>query len=288
MIYLTEVGPRDGLQNEREIIPTATKIAFIDALSESGVQEIEVSSFVSPRWVPQLADAREVFAGITRNPKVAYSALVPNEKGFDRALECEPDRVAVFAAVSETFSQKNINTSVAGSFERFAPIMPRARKHGIPVRGYLSTVFYCPFEGRQPVSRVVEIAEHLLDMGCVMVALGDTVGRATPDHTRAVLEAVLSKIPAAKVAMHFHDTFGTAAENVKVSLEMGITHFDSSVGGLGGCPYAGPGAPGNVATETVVRTIRDAGYEVPVDLDKLAAGRDLINRAMLSAQSEPT
>ena len=287
MIYLTEVGPRDGLQNERQIIPTAAKIAFIDTLSQSGMSEIEVTSFVSPRWIPQLYDAAEVFAGITRNPKVAYSALVPNEKGFERALECRPDRIAVFAAVSETFSHKNINTSLAGSLERFAPIMPRARKHGIPVRGYLSTVFFCPFEGRQPIARAVQLAEHLLDMGCDTVALSDTVGRATPDHVRAVLEAVLRKVPAERITMHFHDTFGTASDNVKMSLSMGVTRFDSSVGGLGGCPYAGPGAPGNVASETVVQTIREAGYDVPVDLDQLTRARAIIQEAMQATAAAP-
>lgn len=282
MIFITEVGPRDGLQNEAKIIPAATKIELIDLLSQSGVQEIEVTSFVSPQWIPQLADASEVLTGITRNPDVCYSVLVPNAKGMQRALPCKPDQVAIFAAVSETFSQKNVNTSIDGAFERFTPILELAKEASIPVRGYVSTVFWCPYEGRMPVNEAVAITERLLALGCERVALGDTVGRATPDHVAEVLDAMLAKIDPDRLAMHFHDTFGGAAANVRVSLQRGITRFDASVGGLGGCPYAGPGAPGNVATETVVRTIREAGHEVAVDLEILAEARALVNRALSS------
>lgn len=285
MIRIVEVGPRDGLQNEPQIVPTVKKIAFVDALSVSGVSEVEVTSFVAPRWIPQLADAADVLAKINRNPDVIYSALIPNERGYERAiaLDAPPDRIAVFVAASETFNRKNINTDADGAFARFRPLVSRAEATGISVRGYISTVFSCPYEGIVPARRTLEIAQRLLDLGCIHVALGDTIGQATPDEVRALLDLLLPRIDPAKIAMHFHDTYGRAADNVRASLDMGIHNFDGSVGGLGGCPFAGPGAPGNIATETVVEIARDAGEEVKVDLEAMATARRVILGALAPA-----
>lgn len=269
MIRVVEVGPRDGLQNEPHIVPTATKVEFINFLSQAGVDEIEVSSFVSPKWIPQLADATEVFAGISRRAGLSYSALVPNLTGLERALRCNPDRVAIFTASSESFSQKNVNSSIDGTFERFAPVLQKARSLSLPVRGYISTVFWCPYEGRMPPERTLEVAQRLLDGGCSSVSLGDTVGKATPDEVREVLDHMLPVIGTEFIALHFHDTFGRAAANVAAGYVMGIRQFDASAGGLGGCPYAGPQACGNIATQTLVRTLRQLGAEVRIDLDKL-------------------
>lgn len=282
MIRIVDVGPRDGLQNEAQIVPTATKIALVDALSVSGVDEVEVTSFVAPRWIPQLADAADVLAKIKRNPDVIYSALVPNERGLERAiaLDAPPDRVAVFVAASETFNRKNINTDIDGAFARFDPVVSRAEASGIGVRGYISTVFSCPYEGIVPARRILEIAQRLIDLGCVQVALGDTIGQATPQEVRELLDLILPRIDPVRIAMHFHDTFGRAADNVRASLDMGIRNFDGSVGGLGGCPFAGPGAPGNIATETVVQIAREFGEEVKVDLEAIAAARRLILGAL--------
>lgn len=246
-ITLIEVGPRDGLQNEASQVPTAVKIAYVDALSVARLPEIEVSSFVSPRWVPQLADAADVFAGITRRDGTRYTALVPNTQGMERALACGVDGVAVFTAASETFTQRNINASIAESLERFVPVFAASP---VPVRGYLSTAFHCPFEGPVSPDAVLRIALALLELGAAEVSVSDTIGRASPDDVRRVLEVLLPEIPPARLALHFHDTFGRARENAEAGAALGITTFDGSTGGIGGCPFA-PGAAGNIATESL-------------------------------------
>lgn len=246
-ITLIEVGPRDGLQNEASQVPTAVKIAYVDALSMARLPEIEVSSFVSPRWVPQLADAADVFAGITRRDGTRYTALVPNTQGMERALACGVDGVAVFTAASETFTQRNINASIAESLERFVPVFAASP---VPVRGYLSTAFHCPFEGPVSPDAVLRIALALLELGAAEVSVSDTIGRASPDDVRRVLEVLLPEIPPARLALHFHDTFGRARENAEAGAALGITTFDGSTGGIGGCPFA-PGAAGNIATESL-------------------------------------
>jgi hydroxymethylglutaryl-CoA lyase len=275
MIRIVEVGPRDGLQNQAAIVPTDVKVAFIDALSETGIPEIEASAFVSPKWIPQLADAEEVFRRIRRRPGVVYSALVPNEQGLERARAAKVDKIAVFTAASETFNRKNINATIDESLKRFRPVAARAK--GLPVRGYVSTAFWCPYEGRVAPEKTVEVSRKLLDMGVGELSIGDTIGKASPDEVRALLELLLRHVPAARVAMHFHDTFGRAVENALASRKLGIEAFDSSAGGIGGCPYA-PGASGNVATETLVRALQNAGAEIKVDLDKLAAAAAIIRR----------
>jgi len=269
-VAIVEVGPRDGLQNQKTVIPTAAKVAFIDALSATGVGEIEVSAFVSPRWVPQLSDAEEVWSSIRRAPGVVYSGLVPNARGLERALAAKVGKVAVFTAASESFNRANINASIAESLTRFEPVVEKARRAGLTVRGYVSTAFWCPFEGRIAPDKAVAVVRELFDLGVDEVSVGDTIGRAKPDEVKAFLDLALLEAPARRLAMHFHDTFGHAAANVRASLALGVTTFDSSAGGLGGCPYA-PGAPGNVATETVVRVAREAGFEVGCDLDLLTA-----------------
>lgn len=247
-IRIVEVGPRDGLQNEKGVIPTDIKVAFVDALSECGFDEIEVSSFVSPKWVPQLADAAEVFRRIRRKPGVAYMALVPNEAGLARAVEARPDRIAVFTAASETFNRKNINASIAESIERLRPVVAQSP---VPVRGYISTAFHCPYEGRIAPAAVIPVAEALLAMGCTELSIGDTIGKATPDEVAALLEMLLPVAGGERLALHFHDTYGRAVANAQRSAELGIRVFDASAGGIGGCPYA-PGATGNVATQALV------------------------------------
>jgi hydroxymethylglutaryl-CoA lyase len=272
---IVEVGPRDGLQNESAPIPTETKIAFVDVLSATGVAEIEVSSFVSPRWVPQLADAAEVIGGINRREGVVYSALIPNEKGLARAMRVRIDKIAVFTAASETFNQKNINTSVAGSLRRFAPVISTARRAGMPVRGYLSTAFWCAFEGAVSPHAVVDLAQRLLEMGVDEVSISDTIGKATPDEVRRLLDLLLPRVPADRIAVHFHDTYGNAVANVLAAWPYGITTFDASVGGLGGCPFA-PGASGNVPTQAVVAALEAGGARMGIDLDGLNRARDLL------------
>ena len=251
-IHLVEVAPRDGLQNEARTVPTDAKIRFVDALSSTGLEEIEVSSFVSPKWVPQLADAAEVFAGITRAPGVIYSALVPNRRGLDGAIAARADKVAVFTAASETFSLRNTNATIAESLDRFRPVL---RDAPMPVRGYVSTAFHCPFEGPISPDQVLPVVRALFDMGCAEVSIGDTIGKATADEVRGLLDVLLPHCPTAppplRLALHFHDTFGQAVDNARVGFGMGITTFDASAGGIGGCPYA-PGAPGNVATQALV------------------------------------
>jgi hydroxymethylglutaryl-CoA lyase len=279
MIRLVEVGPRDGLQNESALIPTEEKVAYIDALSGSGVAEIEASAFVAPKWIPQLADAEEVFRRIRRAPGVTYSALVPNERGMERALAAEVGKVAVFTAASETFNRKNINASIEESIRRFAPVIAAAKQAGLPVRGYVSTAFWCPFEGKIPPRQAVEVCRRLRDAGAEEISVGDTIGKAVPEEVTILLDELLPVVPAPSLAMHFHDTFGHAIENVRASRRRGIEIFDASAGGIGGCPYA-PGATGNVATEAVVAALRGDGDEVRVDLDALAGARARIRNAL--------
>ena len=275
MIRIVEVGPRDGLQNEKILVPTEEKVAFIDALSGAGLSEIEVTAFISPKWVPQLGDAEDVLAGIARRPGVVYSALVPNEQGLDRAMNASVDKIAVFTAVSETFNQKNINASIAESIARFIPVIKHARSVGLPIRGYISTAFWCPYEGKIAPSKVVDLARQLDDIGVDELSIGDTIGKADVNDVTELLAQLLPNFPATRMAMHFHDTHGHATENVVAAWRLGVVTFDASVGGLGGCPYA-PGAPGNVATEAVVERLRREGAEVPVDLESLAAARRIL------------
>lgn len=266
MIEIVEVGPRDGLQNEKAWVPTDAKVAFVNALNKTGTRQIEVTAFVSPKWVPQLKDAQEVLGRIERAEGIEYSALVPNLRGFERAMECDVDKLALFTAASETFNSKNINTTIDGSFERMRRVCDAASESQKPVRGYISTAFHCPFEGAIRPHLVTDIALRLLDLGVHDVSIGDTIGKANVDEVKRLLDRLLKVVPTEKVAMHFHDTFGQAAENVVASWEMGVEIFDSCTGGIGGCPYA-PGAPGNVATATVVRALRQAGADIPYDLD---------------------
>lgn len=268
-VSIVEVGPRDGLQNEAEPITTAAKLELIDRLGAAGLKRIEAASFVSPKWVPQMADHREVMTGIRRRPGVIYSALTPNLKGLEAALECGVEEVAVFAAASEAFSQKNINCSIVESLDRFAPVIERAREANVRVRGYVSCVLGCPYEGEVAPARVAEVSTALYEMGCYEVSLGDTIGVGTPLKAKRLLEAVAHDIPMNKLAAHFHDTYGQALANLYAVLEEGIGVIDSAVAGLGGCPYA-KGATGNVATEDVVYLLNGLGIETGVDLDKLA------------------
>lgn len=268
-VTIVEVGPRDGLQNERAAITTADKIAFVNRLSAAGHQVIEVSAFVSPKRVPQMADAAEVFAGITRLPGTRYTALVPNQPGLERAIAARASEVAIFAAASETFSRRNINQSIDESFANYALVCADAKAAGVPVRGYLSTCFVCPFEGRIDPRRVADISARLLEIGVYEVAISDTVGAATPGDVLRVLETVTTAIPLTRLALHFHDTRGTALANVLAGLDYGVTTFDSSAGGLGGCPFA-PGAAGNLATEDLLFMLGGLGVETGVSIDVVA------------------
>ncbi|HWI24026.1 MAG TPA: hydroxymethylglutaryl-CoA lyase [Lysobacter sp.] len=267
-VRIVEVGPRDGLQNEKTIVPTAAKIELIDRLSATGLQTIEATSFVSPKWVPQLADAAEVFTGITRKPGVRYPVLVPNEQGYERARAVGADEVAVFTAASEAFNRKNINASIDESIERFRPVLDRARADGVRVRGYVSTVLGCPYQGEVPVADVVRVAKQLHALGCYEISLGDTIGVGTPGKARAMLRAVAAEVPLHALAVHFHDTYGQALSNILACLEEGVAVVDSAVSGTGGCPYA-RGATGNVATEDVVYMLHGLGITTGVDLDRL-------------------
>ncbi|MCG6892258.1 MAG: hydroxymethylglutaryl-CoA lyase [Desulfobacteraceae bacterium] len=273
---IVEVGPRDGLQNESAPIPTRVKIAFINALSMTGVDEIEASAFVSPRWVPQLSDAAEVFRGISRRKGVVYSALVPNEKGLDRALEAGVDKISVFTAASETFNRKNINTGMEESIRRFRPVVERARAEGLPVRGYVSTAFWCAFEGRIAPQAVQRVVERLADIGVEEFSISDTIGKASPLEVKMLLEVLQTRIPIERIAVHFHDTYGRGMENVRASLSCGVRIFDASAGGIGGCPYA-PGATGNVSTEAVVQALASEGEMAGVDLRKLREASRLLS-----------
>jgi isopropylmalate/homocitrate/citramalate synthase len=267
---IVEVGPRDGLQNEMARIATADKIAFVDRLSAAGLPVIEVGAFVSPTWVPQMADTDEVFAKITRRPGTRYTALVPNHKGLDRAIAAGVSEVAIFAAASETFSRRNINQSIDESFATYGEVARAALAAGVKVRGYLSTAFGCPFEGDVPVARVVALTQRLLDLGVFQVAISDTIGVAHPGQVRQVLGALPDWINLDRLALHFHDTRGTALANVLAALEFDIRTFDASAGGLGGCPYA-PGASGNLATEDLLYMLHGLGFETGVDLAAVTA-----------------
>ena len=276
MIKIVEVGPRDGLQNETATVPTDAKVAFVNALSATGVAEIEVSAFVSPSLVPQLSDADAVFRKILRHDGVVYSALVPNEKGFERAIAAGVDKIAVFTAASETFNRKNINATLDASIRRFLPIMGRAGRLGLPVRGYVSTAFWCAFEGKIAPPAVLNVVQKLFDIGVEEVSISDTIGKATPEEVAGLLDLILPAIPTERVAMHFHDTYGRGVENVLAARAYGIGIFDASVGGIGGCPFA-PGATGNVATESVVKALENRGEVLGVDLDKLSHARRLLD-----------
>jgi len=278
-VRVYEVGPRDGLQNEHAPVSTADKIAFIDRLSAAGHRVIEVSAFVSPKWVPQMADASQVFAGITRRPGVRYTALVPNQQGLERAIAAGASEVAIFAAASETFSRKNINQSIDESLTNYAAVCAAAAAAGIPVRGYLSTCFVCPFEGPIDPRRVADISGRLLDIGVYEVAISDTIGAATPGDVLRVLEATSVRLPLHQTALHFHDTRGTALANVLAGLDCGVTTFDCSAGGLGGCPFA-PGAAGNLATEDLLFMLHGLGIETGVSLDAVAAASRFIETTL--------
>jgi hydroxymethylglutaryl-CoA lyase len=276
-VRIIEVGPRDGLQNEPGVIPTEHKIAFVNALSRTGVMEIEAGAFVSPKAVPQLADSDEVFRKIERTPGVIYSALVPNERGLERARTVAAQKIAVFTAASETFSQRNIHATMLDSIERFTPVVSGAKRDGMAVRGYISTVVFCPYEGRIEPTRVVEVMKRLLGLGVDEISLGDTIGKASPSDIRKLLDTLLPHIAHDRVSLHCHDTYGMAIANVLTAWwDYGIEAFDSSAGGLGGCPYA-PGASGNVATEDLVFALKASGATVPVDETKIMAACQQLN-----------
>ena len=267
-VRIVEVGPRDGLQNEKTIIPAATKVELIDRLSQTGLRMIEATSFVSPKWVPQLADAAEVFAAIRKRPGIRYPVLVPNEQGYERARAVGASEVAVFSAASEAFNRKNINASIDESIERFRPVLERANADGVRVRGYVSTVLGCPYQGEVPLADVVRVARRMHAAGCYEISLGDTIGIGTPKKAREMLLAVAAEVPIEALAVHFHDTRGQALANVLACLEEGVAVVDSAVSGTGGCPYA-KGATGNVASEDVVYMLEGMGIATGIDLDKL-------------------
>jgi hydroxymethylglutaryl-CoA lyase len=275
-VKLIDVGPRDGLQNEKQPVPAAVKIELVQRLQEAGLKEIEVTSFVSPKWVPQMADAAEVMAGIQRRSSVRYSVLVPNMKGWEAAVLAKPDEIVVFGAASELFSQKNINCSITESIERFAPVVAAARAAGIQVRGAISCAMACPYEGEVAPTRVELVARLMKDIGVQRVDVADTIGVATPRKTQRAMEAALKHYGLADVSGHFHDTYGQALANTYAALEMGVWNFQSSVAGLGGCPYA-KGATGNVATEDVVYLLHGMGIETGIDLDKLVDAGQFIS-----------
>ncbi|CAG0932037.1 hydroxymethylglutaryl-CoA lyase [Rhodocyclaceae bacterium] len=267
-VKIVEVGPRDGLQNESQLVPAAVKIELIDRLGMAGLKAIEATAFVSPKWVPVMGDAAEVMAGLKRRAGVGYPVLAPNMKGYEQAVMAGATEIAVFAAASEAFSQKNINCSIAESLERFRPVMEAARRDGVRVRGYVSCVAGCPYQGEVPPAAVAEVVARLAEMGCYEVSLGDTIGVGTPASVTRMLDEVALLLPVERLAGHYHDTYGMALANIYASLEMGVAVFDASVAGLGGCPYAA-GASGNVATEDVVYLMNGLGIETGVDLDRL-------------------
>lgn len=268
-VKIVEVGPRDGLQNEKAMVPTNTKVELINRLNDAGLSVIEATAFVSPKWVPQMADAPDVMAQIDRKPGVTYPVLTPNMKGLEAAIASGATEVAVFGAASESFSQKNINCSIAESLDRFRPLAAAAREAGLAVRGYVSCVLGCPYEDDIAPEKVAEVAKALYDMGCYEISLGDTIGTGTPAKAQAMITAVSKHIPIEKLAAHFHDTYGQALANLLAVLQMGVATIDSSVAGLGGCPYA-KGASGNIATEDVVYMLNGLGIETGIDLEKLA------------------
>jgi hydroxymethylglutaryl-CoA lyase len=278
-VKIVEVGPRDGLQNEAASLPTAVKVAFVDALSAAGHQVIEVSAFVSPKWVPQMADAAEVFAAITRRPGTRYTALVPNLAGLARAIEARADEIAIFAAASEAFSRKNINQGIDASLETYRAVCEGARTAGLPVRAYVSTAFGCPFEGAVDPEAVARVASALIHMGAYEVSISDTIGIAHPGQVPAVVSAVAADVPLERIALHFHDTRGTALANVLTALHLGVGAFDASAGGLGGCPYA-PGATGNLATEDLLYMLDGLGIETGVSLDGVVDASRIIEEKL--------
>ncbi|EGQ9274369.1 hydroxymethylglutaryl-CoA lyase [Vibrio parahaemolyticus] len=282
-VTIVEVGPRDGLQNESPV-STRTKIRLIDLLSDTGLSHIEAGSFVSPKWVPQMADSKEVMQNITRRALVTYSALTPNLQGLEQALDAGANQVAIFTSASEGFCQHNINCSIAESLKRFEPLMVQADKYHVPVRGYLSCVVDCPYDGATSPTQVANISQALIELGCYEVSLGDTIGTGTPNRVKEMLESVLARIPSQRLAVHFHDTWGQALANIYQALSMGITTVDSSVAGLGGCPYA-HGASGNVATEDVLYLCQGLGIETGVDLELLAKAGWMISDEL---QRQPT
>ncbi len=267
-VTIYEVGPRDGLQNEAGIVPTLHKTGLIDLLSDTGLRYIEATSFVSPKWVPQMADALDVMAGITRKKGVTYAALTPNMQGLKAALGAGVDEVAIFGSASESFSQKNINCSIAQSLERFAPVAKAALEAGVSLRGYVSCVIACPYEGVITLAQVRKVTQALLDLGCGQISLGDTIGKGTPETTGDLLDELLKSVPANMLAGHFHDTDGSALANVTTALDYGLRCFDSAIGGLGGCPYA-PGAKGNLSTIPLVEMLHDSGWDTGLDVEKL-------------------
>ncbi|WP_321284595.1 hydroxymethylglutaryl-CoA lyase [uncultured Vibrio sp.] len=282
-VKIVEVGARDGLQNESPVT-TSAKVRLINLLSDTGLTHIEAGAFVSPKWVPQMADSKAVMQAISRRGDIAYSALVPNLTGFEQALEAGANQIAIFTSCSEGFCEHNINCSIAESLSRFEPVMEQAAKHNIPVRGYLSCVIDCPYDGATTPKQVMNVATNLIDMGCYEVSLGDTIGTGTPNRVEAMLESVLKNIPSQKLAVHFHDTWGQALANIYQALMMGIDTVDSSVAGMGGCPYA-HGASGNVATEDVLYLCRGLGIETGVDLELLAKAGWMISDEL---QRQPT
>lgn len=278
-VRIVEVGPRDGLQNEKKLLSAEIKAQFIDMLSDSGLKTIEAGAFVSPKWVPQMTDSGKVYASIRKKDSVSYPVLVPNMQGMEAVIAAGVKEIAVFAAASETFSQKNINCSIAESLERFVPVLEEAKAYGIKVRGYVSCVMGCPYEGEIAPIAVARVAKALLDMGCYEISLGDTIGNGTPEKTEELLDAVLVQIPATALAVHFHDTNGHALENIRVALGKGIAVVDSATGGIGGCPYA-PGASGNVATEKVLELMKELKIETGVDAGKIRAAGAFIRQAL--------
>ncbi|XP_003748060.1 hydroxymethylglutaryl-CoA lyase, mitochondrial [Galendromus occidentalis] len=274
-VRIVEVGPRDGLQNESELVPCSVKVELINRLAQAGLRSIEAGAFVSPRWVPQMADSSEVLRNVAQSENVSYSALVPNSKGMERALACGVSEVAVFASASETFSLKNINCSIEESFARFEHVLNMAKAHGVRVRGYLSCVTGCPYEGFVPPTKVAELARRLYDMGCDEISLGDTIGVGTPGSFSEMLEAVLDVVPVSVVAVHCHDTYGQALANILTAVDMGISVVDASVAGLGGCPYA-KGSSGNVATEDVVYMLHGMGIRTGIDMQRLVDAGEFI------------
>jgi hydroxymethylglutaryl-CoA lyase len=274
-VRIVDVGPRDGLQNEPGVVPTEVKVELIDRLSDAGLPAVEATSFVSPKWVPQMADAAQVMARIRRKPGTRYPVLVPNMRGLEAALAARVEEIAVFGAATEAFSRRNTNCSIEESFERFAPVCRAALDAGVKVRGYISVVLGCPYEGEVAPQAVAAVAQRLWDMGCYEISLGDTIGAGTPGKTQRMLEAVAERIPVDKLGGHFHDTYGQALANIYASLELGVATFDSSVAGLGGCPYA-PGATGNVATEDVLYMLDGLGIETGVEMAKLLAAGEYI------------
>jgi hydroxymethylglutaryl-CoA lyase len=276
-VKIVEVGPRDGLQNEQGIVPLAAKILLVEQLADAGCRVIETGSFVSPKWVPQMADSAAVFQQIKRKNNVRYTALTPNLRGLEAAIDAQVDEVAIFGAASESFSQKNINCSIAESLERFLPVIELAKKHQIPVRGYVSCVLGCPYEGHIDPHKVAQVSQQLIDMGCYEISLGDTIGVGTPVKTQQMLDAVLTNIPQNTLAVHFHDTYGQALANILIALQKGISVVDSAVSGLGGCPYA-KGASGNVATEDLIYMLNGMNIETGINLKRLSqAGLNMMH-----------